>query len=430
MITQINRILLILILLSFTNQASAEFALDEKRYQDDITSYKNNSREWQSRNAHLIPGYDETQVILSLEQKRDFESNDIDKDYIADKVDPSKYDWREVGYQPFGVLEFLSWNHDWNNYKYSEEDLGKIAALLAQTGVSFVRMDFLWQDIEPEKGNFVFDKYDLIVDLLSQKNIRILGLVGYSVPWAGEKWNDVPADTADFIDFVSSVISRYKHRIKYWEVWNEPDSKAYFQTQDSMQTYTELLKEVYLAAKKIDPSCKIVLGGMTGAGFYAIKDVYKNGGKDYFDVINIHPFVNPIKPVEVRKIYTIYNNLERLKAQYEDSEKKIWFTEIGCPGVARGVESKGWWVGTSPSEKEQAQFLYTIYTDVIELANVEKVFWAYFRDNKDHFKNDVDYFGLLRWDFSKKPAFVVFQERFLNWFNSHKYLYLHKKYAR
>ena len=379
------------------------------------TSYKNNSQQWHNRNDHLMPDDKEIEVILSLKQKRDFTNIDIDGDGVVNSIDPSVYDWREIGYQPFGTLAFLSWRHDWNNYKYSDSDLKKTVKLLKEAGVAFVRMDFLWQDIESENDEFDFAKYDFIVDLLSEKNIRILGVLGYCADWAGEDWNRAPNNLEDFTDYISKVIFRYKHKIKYWEIWNEPDSMSYWQPQDDMKIYTELLKRSYAAAKKIDPSCKIVLGGMTSQGYYAIKNIYKNGGKDYFDIINIHPFVDPLNPNEHKRIYAIYKNLEKLKIQYNDKDKKIWFTEIGCPGIGPEIESKGWWIGKSPSEKQQAQFLYSIYTDVIELLNLEKVFWAYFRDNKGHFENDVDYFGLIRWNFSKKPAFGVFKKRYRHW---------------
>jgi hypothetical protein len=67
---------------------------------------------------------------------------------------------------------------------------------------------------------------------------------------------------------------------------------------------------------------------------------------------------------------------------------------------------------------------------VVNLANLEKVFWAYFRDNKGYFKNDVDYFGLIRWDFSPKKAYNVFKDRYIHWFNLNYYLTINKKYAR
>src|SRR3989338_5138551 len=97
-----------------------------KNRNDYSIFYKNNSPEWHNRNDHLIPTEQELEAILLLKQDRDLLSKDIDKDGINDNVDPSMYDWREIGYQPFGVLEFLSWRHDWNSFKYSEDDLKKV----------------------------------------------------------------------------------------------------------------------------------------------------------------------------------------------------------------------------------------------------------------------------------------------------------------
>lgn len=390
-------------------------------YKSIALARKNNSLEWHCRNDHLIPDEKQTQAILSLNQNRDFASLDIDRDGLINTFDPSVYDWREIGYQPFAVLAFLSWRHSWNNYKYSDKDLRKAVKLLKEAGIAFVRMDFLWQDIEPSKNNFNFDKYDFIVDLLSKENIRILGLLGYSASWAGKTWNSPPTNLEDFVDYVSNVISRYRDRVKYWEIWNEPDSRTYWQPQDEMKTYTQLLRLCYVAAKQIDPSCKILLGGMTSNGYYAINNIYKNGGRDFFDIINIHPFVDPLNPKELKRIKAIYNNLEKLKVRYKDEEKKIWFTEIGCPGLAAQVEHRGWWIGGFPTEKQQAKYLNYIYTELIKLPNLEKIFWAYFRDNKEHFKDDVDYFGLIRWDFSTKPAFETFKDRYINWLNTYKY---------
>ena len=37
------------------------------------------------------------------------------------------------------------------------------------------------------------------------------------------------------------------------------------------------------------------------------------------------------------------------------------------------------------------------------------------RDTKNHWGNGVDYFGLIRWDFSKKPAFKTYRKCHENW---------------
>ena len=395
-------------------------------------SHKGNSQMWHKRNDHLIPDEIELEAILSLDQDGDGVSNgedrdidgdglknfpdkDIDGDGIKNKFDPSPYDWREQGYNPFAVLAFLSWRHDWNEFKYDKEELKKTVRILKEMGCSFVRMDFYWNDVEPRKGVFDFEKYDYIVDLLSENNIRILGLLNYSANWAAEEWNNPPYQDEDFVNYSQKVVSRYKNKVKYWEVWNEPDSKFYWKPQDGMKRYAQLLKKVYPAVKEIDPSCKVLLGGLTQAGYYALKDLYRQGAGDYFDIVNFHPFVDPLNRESMYRVKAYYRNIKKLIKKYDHKDKKIWLTEIGCPGVKESTRANTWWEGKGPVESQQAEFVNSLYSEIISLPDVGKVFWAFFRDNKEHFKSGVDYFGLIRWDFSKKPSFYCYQKASLNW---------------
>jgi len=381
-------------------------------------SYDERSLEWQKRNAHLIPDKIESAAIEKLDQGYSLawrSGGDADGDGVPDAYDPSPSDWRENGYNPFGVLEFLSWDHSWNSYKYDKPGLEKIVKLMKKAGVTCVRFDFLWQDMEPQEGVWSFGKYDYLVDLLTQNQIRILGVLSYSTSWSGDDWNYPPYDNATFVNYASRVISRYKDKVKYWEIWNEPDSTTYWKVRDEMKGYTRLLKEVYTAAKRADPSCKIVLGGLTSEGFFALKNIYRNGGKDYFDVMNIHPFTNPLLENRIRYVKALYNNVRKEMAKNGDGHKKIWFTEVGCPGVDDPSASYGWWEGLSPTEKQQARWVREIYTEFIKFDDVEKVFWAFFRDNNKHFNNDVDYFGLVRWDYSTKSGFSALRRCSREW---------------
>jgi hypothetical protein len=318
---------------------------------------------------------------------------------------------------PFGVLEFLHWSHPWNNYKYSRrEDLEKIVALMKEAGVGWVRMDFLWSDIEPESGRFEFDKYDSIVNLLAENGIHLLGLLDYSTDWASScgKWNCPPGDTKLFINYTRAVMQRYKDKIKHWEVWNEPDSHIYWAAQDGLKSYCALLKDVYLAAKEIDPDCKILNGGFAN-GIASVNHLYDNGAKDYFDILNIHIFESPLNAGAIKRILAYPKLAYKIMKRNGDADKKIWITEIGCPGVKRGTKVKNWWLGRNTTEKEQARWVREVFTELIRYAAVEKVFWAFFRDCKGHWDNGVDYFGLVHWDFSPKPSFSAYQECFNKW---------------
>lgn len=323
---------------------------------------------------------------------------------------------------PFGVLEFLHWNHSWNNYKYScRKDLEKAIALMKEAGVAWVRMDFLWEEIEPQPQEFQFEKYDQLVDLLNRNNINILALLNYSVDWAAKcpQWNCPPKENRLFVNYAVRVIERYKDKIKYWEVWNEPDSHTYWSEQDGLKSYCTFLKDVYVAAKKIDPDCKILNGGLAN-GLASVNHLYDNGAKNYFDILNIHIFESPLNRGSIKAVISYPKSAHKIMARNGDNQKMIWVTEIGCPGVKRGLEVDNWWMGKNPNERQQAKWVKDIYTQLLKNPYIEKVFWAFFRDCQGHWNNGVDYFGLVRWDFSKKPSFPAYKKCVFDWKKSKK----------
>jgi len=394
--------------------------------------FNKNSKYWHEHNDHLFPSKDESDAIMRFDFDNDniinafdddidgdgipnLRDRDIDGDLIPNRIDPSPYDWREVGYNPFGVLAFLPWNHEWNKFKYSETRAQAAVNLIKEAGIKYVRMDFIWNDIKPAKGNISFERYDFLVDLLSRNNIRILGVLSYSADWAADNWNNPPDNIEDFTAYAKKVVSRYKNRVKYWEVWNEPDSQSYWYPQDQMVGYANLLKQTYKTIKFEDPSSKVLLGGLTKSGYFALKNLYRQGMKDYFDIVNIHPFVDPLSKTHLNDIKIFHQNILKLMLQFGDKGKKIWFTELGAPGVISKSKENCWWEGKSPSESQQGKFLYNIYRETMKLEGVEKIFWAYFRDNNEHFCNGVDYFGLVRWDFSKKKSYYLYKKISTGW---------------
>ncbi len=318
---------------------------------------------------------------------------------------------------PFGALEFLHWNHPWNSYKYPDQAaLSKAIALMKEAGISWVRQDFLWEEIEPRQGEFDFAKYDQIVDLLAKNGIQILGLLNYSAPWASASgaWNDPPRDNSLFVNYALRVIERYKDKIKYWEVWNEPDSGTYWMRQDGLKSYCVLLRDVYLAAKKVDPECKILNGGFAN-GLASVNKLYDNGAAGYFDILNIHIFELPQDPAAIKRVMAYPRLAYKIMSRHGDAEKKIWVTEIGSPGVKSGVSVNNWWLGANPDELQQAEWLKEIFRVLLKDKAVARIFWAFFRDCNKHWDSGIDYFGLVRWDYSLKPSFVAYQEIVKSW---------------
>jgi hypothetical protein len=313
---------------------------------------------------------------------------------------------------PYGVLDFLCWNHPWNNYHYpSRSSIERSATLMKKCGIGSVRMDFLWQDIEGAKGALDFAAYDYIVDTLTRYNISVLGVLGYYADWASpdKKWNFPGADHARFFGYCEKVCRRYKDRVKFWEIWNEPDSKIYWEPQDGLVEYTGLLRGAYEALKRADPLCSVLNGGLS-AGLDSVHRLYENGAQACFDIMNIHAFAAPKDPDAISRVVSFVKAAAAVMDSRGDTGKKIWVTEIGCPGVKAGTKVTQSWLGENPTELQQSSWVTQVYLEVLALDRVEKVFWAFFRDTNNHWKDGTDYLGLIRNDFSPKPAFRAYQE--------------------
>ena len=72
-----------------------------------------------------------------------------------------------------------------------------------------------------------------------------------------------PDDLDAFGDFVEMVVRRYKGRIHYYQIWNEPNIYPEWGEQPvDAAEYVELLKVAYTRAKAVDPEVVIIAGAL------------------------------------------------------------------------------------------------------------------------------------------------------------------------
>jgi hypothetical protein len=106
-----------------------------------------------------------------------------------------------------------------------------------------------------------------------------------------------------YLEYVSFVVSHFKGRIQYYEIWNEPGHIPF-------KTYANLVERVVPVIRDIDPDAKIIIGaiqgnwdnGYPGYGEYqrfSVDMVYLNGllqsgVVDMVDGISWHPFYDNI----------------------------------------------------------------------------------------------------------------------------------------
>jgi polysaccharide biosynthesis protein PslG len=310
---------------------------------------------------------------------------------------------------PFGALEFLPWDHAWNDFHNGGDRLEKTIALMKEAGVGIVRTDFLWQEIEPEPGAWRFEKYERIVSEILRQGMKILGLLAYTPPWHRPDWR-TPPDPPLYARYAQAVCRQFKDRVCHWEIWNEPDHAEYWIPQDGMTTYATLLKVAHAALKETDPTCVVHLGGLSQALPKSLRVLYEMGCKNAFDVLEVHPFINPLMSDSVGGLRYFYDTIRKVATEFGDAAKPVWFGEIGCPGMQDPGAAPNWWLGKNPTETVQAEWVRTLYGKALSWPGVSKIFWAFFRDTPAHFKTGTDYFGLVRRDFTRKPSFDVYRQ--------------------
>ena len=302
----------------------------------------------------------------------------------------------------YGLNEDPLWN-------FAPADLSHFSEMLKESGCGSLRIPLRWSVVENKKGVWDFSALDSVMSHIPE-HVEILGTL-MSVPsWANGTtnkkvtgWSDSypPRDLSDWSTYVTATVSHYKGRIRYWEIWNEENGVDFYHPHPDAAAYALLLKTAYLAAKRADPGCMVVLGGLQMNGvipnpWSAVKvsnyleDLYQAGARDFFDICNIHPYV--LTKEGAAHMIDLTRDTRAVMARHGDSEKALWITEVGC-----GARS-------SQAEQDQARLLSDTFAFAAKEAGIQRVFWFMLRDMKKDLLGPEGSMGLFSYEGRPKQA--------------------------
>ena len=286
---------------------------------------------------------------------------------------------------PFGMGIYLG-------QRWPSSEMEKPADIAQAIGIKWMRDEFNWGHVEPEKGKWNWERFDAAVETATTHGISIFGLLCYWAPWAKPHTEE---GIRDYCNYVRTVVGRYKHQVKHWEIWNEPN--IFFWT-GTVEQYAELLKAAYDAVKEADPEAKVIGCCTAGTDLNFIEKVFQLGGFDKMDILSIHPYRYPGTPEETDFIGEL-KRADALVRKY-GAPKEIWLTEIGWP---THVGSNG------AGETKQAAMIVRTYIQAIVSGVVQKTFWYNFRNDGTDVNYNEHNFGIIRRDHSAKPACIAFR---------------------
>ena len=312
---------------------------------------------------------------------------------------------------------------------------GRMSAIASQAGPKWIRQEFDWSQIEPQRGTFDFSRYDQFMLLTAQYGVHVLPIMLDTPSWEGPTWNTLPSDPSDYAAFVAAVVARYGPHGSFWtqhpsfagyaiqtyELWNEPYYSNGNDGDYDPGAYARLVKAAAIAGRQADPAARFLLAAENQAQlvnstwvwwidalYQAVPDL-----NNYFDGVAVHPYGTDMTNLSFPtpgQAYDGYDQIRRVEAIHQEfaahnaGDKALWITEIGWPTCTSGSDRC-----TTPAG--QAADLTTVfnYANTTWKSFVQAVFvYSYDDCNPDSSNPENDY-GLVYNDGTPKPALAVFK---------------------
>jgi hypothetical protein len=278
------------------------------------------------------------------------------------------------------------------------------AYLVADMEFDWLVWNLQWSLAEPSKGDFRWQGLDELLDYADTLGLKVILRVDSAPDWARSGTEGAPPDhMSDLGDFMSALAAHCAGEVAGYVIWNEPNLPTNWGGSPSASQYVQMLQAVYPRIKSADPDAAVITAGMAttggpggslcglgtdlagepltayteelyGAGVINdldfICDIYRHGGKPYFDVLGSHPYGFAYEPQ--RNPGSVgglaFRRVEKQRALMEiqnDGDKQIWAIEFGWilnPGS--GCLHWGDWPTRTwqiVSEQQQAQYFMDAY---------------------------------------------------------------------
>jgi hypothetical protein len=243
-------------------------------------------------------------------------------------------------------------------------NLTGFTTVLANSGIQYVRQEFSWAEIEPERGASDWTRYDAIVEDLARRDIGVIAVVVDTPDWARPIGtagfeNSPPRDRDVLGVFVSELAGRYGDNVGFIQLWNEPNLTSQWGGEPATgATFAPFLDVAWNEARRANPTVRVVSpqlaaspdtsAGQTDLEFLA--ELYDMGASAHFDIVGIMLDGGTYSPDDRRVDATRMNTsrailFRELMVSRGDAATPIWATSFG------------WAAQGSVSRQEQAEFV-------------------------------------------------------------------------
>jgi hypothetical protein len=251
-----------------------------------------------------------------------------------------------------------------------------------------------WNDINIAPGIYDWSGFDAWMNYVSGHGLDVLYTFGRTPHWAssnptaptgyGPGQCAPPINMSDWDDFITAIVKRAAGRIKYWELWNEPQDRTEY--CGSIAQMVTMAQHAYNIIKASNPAFQVITPATlydNGKGPKWLNVYFADGGSSYANIVGFHGYLNG--PAEGH--LQVIQEYKNITSKYGLESKPLWNTESD-------------WGGTTKGPEKQAAYL-TKYYLMQWTQGVSRFYWYAF-DNPS--------FGTLYANRSLTPAGVAYQQ--------------------
>jgi hypothetical protein len=227
-------------------------------------------------------------------------------------------------------------------------------------GVRLWNTGTAWADLNPADGVYDWKVLDSWLGAAQAHNVdELIYTLATTPQWASSNPNDTsckrspgtcdpPSDLnpdgsgtdQHWKDFVTAIATHAAGRIRYWEVWNEPQMPYFW--NGTFPQIVRMAKDARTIIQGIDPNAKMLNAGDQAHGSYMI-DWWTNyaaaGGFEYADIIAFHGYVNRYPFVcgtypQAADLIGVVNTVRSIVPN--SASKPLWDTEASWGDVNWG----------------------------------------------------------------------------------------------
>lgn len=289
--------------------------------------------------------------------------------------------------------------HFTGSISYTDRDISN----MKNGGYSIFRSTIHWSSVEKEKGVYTLPEFCIDrIDKIKENGIEALIVLSGNNSLYGE--NEFPKtddEVEGFANFCSYVARELKGRVKYYEMFNEPNALHNIWGEN----YVKLIKAAYPAIKAADPEAYVL--GVSQAGIWwpttceatFMKQVFEAGGADYMDAVSVHPYPDMSKKAADETPVSYKAVMDCIIDAMCGAKLPIWITETGYSSVANEYGSI--------SDDEQAAYEARLLVLYDEDGRADMMMKYQLRDLQENPEKDWDqaHFGLTFNDGTPKPNY-------------------------